>query len=109
MWKRKEDDAEAMTKFCEETLRRRRRHAIDENILGLCNPVSMGSQPLRTRWHKKDEEVLLQHFPFKPPKKVIRNVCDEHEELQEIVARNGFERVYEKVKTIYKRTRDLIG
>lgn len=107
-WEKVKDNQESMQKLCEEASSRRR-HAFDENILGLSNPTPMGSQPLRTKWDKKDEQVLLRFFTFKPPKHIIRNVCEEVEELQEIVSRKGFERVYEKVKTLYKQTRALLG
>lgn len=107
-WKKIEDDPESMEKVCEEAMRRRD-HAFDENILGLRNPTPIGSQPLRSKWDRKDEQLLLRYFTFKPPKDVIRHACEEVDELQELVARKGFERTYEKVKTLYKRTRDLFG
>ena len=60
-------------------------------------------------WDRQDEKLLLRFFAFKPPKDIIRRVCEEVDELQELVARKGFDRVYEKVKTMYKRARALIG
>ena len=107
-WKKIEDDPESMEKVCEEAMRRRD-HAFDENILGLRNRTPIGSQPLRSKWDRKDEQLLLRYFTFKPPKDVVRHACEEVDELQELVARKGFERTYEKVKTLYKRTRALIG
>ena len=107
-WKKMEDDPEYMEKVLEEGMRRRA-DAFDENILGLRNPTPIGSRPLRSKWDRKDEELLLRFFAFKPPKDIIRGVCEEVDELQELVARNGFDRVYEKVKTLYRRTRAIIG
>ena len=107
-WKKMEDDPEYMEKVCQEGLRRRA-DAFDENILGLRNPTPIGSRPLRSKWDRKDEKLLLRFFAFNPPKDVIRGVCEEVDELQELVARKGFDRVYEKVKTMYRRTRAIIG
>lgn len=107
-WKKIKDDPEYMEKVWEEG-RRRRADAFDENILGLRNPTPIGSRPLRSKWDRKDEKLLLRFFAFKPPKDIIRRVCEEVDELQELVARKGFDRVYEKVKTMYRRTRAIIG
>lgn len=107
-WKKMEDDPDYMEKVCEKGMRRRA-DALDENILGLRNPTPIGSRPLRSKWDRKDEKLLLRFFAFKPPKDVIRGVCEEVDELQELVARKGFDRVYEKVKTMYRRTRAIIG
>ena len=107
-WKKMEDDPEYMEKVCEEGATRRA-DAFDENILGLHNPTPIGSRPLRSKWDRKDEKLLLRFFAFKPPKDVIRGVCEKVDELQELVAREGFDRVYEKVKTLYRRTRAIIG
>ena len=107
-WKKMEDDPEYMEKVCEEGARRRA-DAFDENIVGLHNLTPIGSRPLRSKWDRKDEQLLLRFFAFKPPKDVIRGVCEKVDELQELVAREGFDRVYEKVKTLYRRTRAIIG
>ena len=107
-WKKFEDDPEYMEKVCEKDTRRRE-EAFDENILGLRNPTPIDSRPLRSQWDQQDEKLLLQFFAFKPPKDIIRRVCEEVDELQELVSRKGFDRVYEKVKTMYRKTRAVIG
>ena len=107
-WKKFEDDPEYKEKVCEKDTRRRE-EAFDENILGLRNPTPIDSRPLRSQWDQQDEKLLLQFFPFKPPKDIIRRVCEEVDELQELVSRKGFDRVYEKVKTMYRKTRAVIG
>ena len=87
----------------------KRRQAFDENILGLSNRTPMGTQPLRSKWDREDEQLLMMYFSFKPPKEVIRNVCETVEDLKELVQRKGFERCYEKVKSLYRQTRAVLG
>lgn len=107
-WEKMEEDPEYKYQVWGEALEKRRQ-AFDENILGLSNRTPMGTQPLRSKWDPEDEELLMTYFTFKPPKEVIRNVCETVEDLKELVQRKGFERCYEKVKSLYRQTRAVLG
>lgn len=106
-WKSMKDNPEYMHQLHEENVRRHK-HILNPNIIGLRNPTPMGTQPLRSKWDRKDEQLLVRYFTFKPPKDVIRHVCEEVEELRELVAKKGFERCYEKVKTLYRRNTAIL-
>ncbi|KAJ7393973.1 hypothetical protein OS493_003644 [Desmophyllum pertusum] len=85
-WKSMKDNPEYMHQLHEENVRRHK-HILDPNIIGLRNSTPMGTQPLRSKWDRKDEQLLVRYFTFKPPKDVIRHVCEEVEELRELVAK----------------------
>ena len=57
-------------------------------------------------WNKKDEEKLLEAFSMFescPSKKVIFQKVEEVDGLLEIASRNTLQRVYEKVKNLFKQ------
>ena len=58
--------------------------------------------PLRKRWRIEDVELLLTHFKRNPGKAAIRKKMTQDEELEELVKREGLNRCYEKVKSLYR-------
>ena len=57
----------------------------------------------RHAWKKEDVILLLNHFKNNPGKATIRRKLSEVEELRELINREGLQRIYEKVKIVYKR------
>ena len=63
------------------------------------------TRPRRRRWNKHDTSVFCLKFKEKtrPGKAAIRLRIGKDNELKMLMIKNGFERCYEKVKTIYKQ------
>ena len=58
--------------------------------------------PRRKKWRNEDVELLLTHFKRNPGKAAIRRKMRQDEQLEELVKREGLNRCYEKVKSLYK-------
>lgn len=67
--------------------------------------VTMHTRPRRRRWNKHDTSIFCLKFNEKsrPGKAAIRLRIGKDNELKMLMIKNGFERCYEKVKTIYKQ------
>lgn len=58
--------------------------------------------PRRKKWRNEDVQLLLVHFKRNPGKAAIRKKMTQDEELEALVKREGLNRCYEKVKSLYR-------
>lgn len=67
--------------------------------------ATIHTRPRRRRWNKHDTSVFSLKFKesTRPGKAAIRLRIGKDKDLKMLMAKNGFERCYEKVKTIYKQ------
>ena len=57
----------------------------------------------RVAWKSKDICLLLNHFKGNPGKAAVRRKLHSAEALRELTNREGLNRIYEKVKSLFKR------
>lgn len=57
----------------------------------------------RLAWKRQDVLILLNHFKGNPGKAAVRRKLHSAEALRELTNREGLNRIYEKVKSLFKR------
>ena len=57
----------------------------------------------RVAWKRQDVLILLNHFKGNPGKAAVRRKLHSAEALRELTNREGLNRIYEKVKSLFKR------
>lgn len=57
----------------------------------------------RVAWKRQDVLILLNHFKGNPGKAAVRRKLHSAEALRELTDREGLNRIYEKVKSLFKR------
>ena len=67
--------------------------------------ASVSAYPRRIRWNDDDTKLLCVKFEetTRPGKAAIRKKFFQDEDLKKLMTTAGFERCYEKVKTIYRK------